>query len=74
MVGAAVSVETQRYLVMGVTGMDRVRGLLDRDEERRVRGTGGVCRSRGDRGEEPLDIGICHKMSVLVYSSTPSVL
>ena len=53
MVGAAVSVETQRYLVMGVTGMDRVRGLLDRDEERRVRGTGGVCRSRGDRGVEP---------------------
>ena len=33
--------------------MDRVRGLLDRDEERWVRGTGGVCRSRGDRGVEP---------------------
>ena len=30
--------------------MVRVRGLLDRDEERRVRGTGGVCRSRGDCG------------------------
>ena len=35
------------------TGMVRVRGLLDRDEERWVRGTGGVCRSRGDRGVEP---------------------
>ena len=36
--------------------MVRVRGPLGRVEERRVRGTGGVCRSRGDRGGEPLDI------------------
>ena len=32
-------------------------------EERRVRGTGGVCRSRGDRGGEPLDINIPVQLS-----------
>ena len=43
--------------------MFRVRGLVTRVEERRVRGTGGVCRSRGDRGGEPLDINIPVQLS-----------
>ena len=36
-------------------------------EERRVRGTGGVCRSRGDRGVEPLDINIPVQLSRGVF-------
>ena len=39
---AGGSVETEYYLVMGVTGMVCVCGLLDRVEERRVRGTAEV--------------------------------
>ena len=53
---------------MGVTSVctvtvNRVRGLVTRVEERRVRGTGGVCRSRGDRGVEPSGIDILVQLS-----------
>ena len=45
------------YLVMGVTRVGTVCVVLcSGDEERRVRGTGGACRSGGDRGVEPTDI------------------
>ena len=44
---------------MGVTRVGTVCVVLcSGDEERRVRGTGGVCRSRGDRGGEPVGINI----------------
>ena len=47
------------YLVMGVTRVGTVCVVVcSGDEERRVRGTGGVCRSRGDRSGEPLGINI----------------
>ena len=52
------------YLVMGVTIYQRVWSVCvvfwtgSRSGGTRVRGTGGVCRSRGDRGGEPLDIHI----------------
>ena len=44
---------------MGVTRVGTVCVVLcSGDEERRVRGTGGVCRCGGDRGVEPLGINI----------------
>ena len=44
---------------MGVTRVGTVCVVLCLgDEERRVRGTGGVCRCGGDRGVEPLGINI----------------
>ena len=46
---------------MGVTRVGTVRVcvvLCSGDEERRVRGTGGVCRCGGDRGVEPVGINI----------------
>ena len=47
------------YLVMGVTRVGTVCVVLcSGDEERRVRGTGGVCRCGGDRGVEPVGINI----------------
>ena len=46
-----------RYLVMGVTRVGTVCVVSCHwVEERRVRGTGGVCRCGGDRGVEPIDI------------------
>ena len=44
---------------MGVTRVGTVCVVLcSGDEERRVRGTGGVCRCGGDRGVEPVGINI----------------
>ena len=54
--------------------MVRVRGLLDRDEERRVRGTGGVCRSRGDRGGEPVDINISIQVTRRSFNATKTTV
>ena len=49
---------------MGVTRVGTVRVVLcSGDEERRVRGTGGVCRCGGDRGGEPLGINISLQLS-----------
>ena len=44
---------------MGVTRVGTVCVVVcSGDEERRVRGTGGVCRCGGDRGVEPSGINI----------------
>ena len=44
---------------MGVTRVGTVCVVVcSGDEERRVRGTGGVCRCGGDRGVEPVGINI----------------
>ena len=49
---------------MGVTRVGTVCVVLcSGDEERRVRGTGGVCRCRGDRGVEPSGITIRVQLS-----------
>ena len=49
---------------MGVTRVGTVCVVLcSGDEERRVRGTGGACRSGGDRGVEPVGITLRVQLS-----------
>ena len=49
---------------MGVTRVGTVCVVLcSGDEERRVRGTGGVSRSGGDRGVEPIRINLPVQLS-----------
>ena len=60
---------------MGVTRVGTVCVVLcSGDEERRVRGTGGVSRSGGDRGVEPIRINLPVQLSRdsfnAIYSET----